>query len=198
MDDRRIIRYSKVQPSASSFETQKGLNLDVSAVTIRRRLLDKGLHVRSPRKVPLMTKKHTQKRLQFAKDLVKWPVEKWSNILWTDEIKFVLFVGTGSRQYVQRPLNTGYHPKYTTKTVKHGGSKILVWACFSYYGVGPIYLIECIMDHRVYVNILERTMLPYAEYQMPLKWIFQQDNDPKHTSRAAKEWFRVNGIEVMV
>ena len=40
-------------------------------------------------------------------------------------------------------------------------------------------------------------MLPFAEEDMPLKWIFQQYNDLKHTNRAAKEWFRVNKIGVL-
>ena len=49
------------------------------------------------------------------------------------------------------------------------------------------------MDATYYVgNILETVMLPYAEQEMPLRWGFQQDNDPKHTFRSHKmnvlEW----------
>lgn len=197
VDDRRIVRYSKEDPSASSKKIQKDLNLSVSDVTIRRRLMENNLFARSPRKVPLLSKKQVTARLKFAQDHLTWPAEKWRNILWTDESKIVLFGGTGSREYVRRPPNTEYAPKYTRKTVKHGGSKVMIWGSFSYSGVGPIHLIEGIMDQHVYVKILREVMLPYAEWNMPIKWIFQQDNDPKHTSKLAKEWFRVNGVEVM-
>lgn len=71
----------------------------------------------------------------------------------------------------------------------------MIWGCFSYYGTGPIYRIENTMDQHVYVSILENVMLPYAEWEMPLKW--QQHNDPKYTSRRAKDWFRDNEIQVL-
>ncbi|XP_040914001.1 uncharacterized protein LOC121194919 isoform X1 [Toxotes jaculatrix] len=38
-----------------------------------------------------------------------------------------------------------------------------------------------IMDQFEYIKILEEIMLPYAEEEMPLKWAFQEDNNPTHT-----------------
>jgi len=40
-------------------------------------------------------------------------------------------------------------------------------------------------------------MLPYAEEEMPLRWEFQQDNDPKHKSRLIQNWFSENNVPVM-
>jgi len=73
----------------------------------------------------------------------------------------------------------------------------MVWACFSYYGVGPIHWIQGIMDQHIYTDLLENVMLPYAEDDMPLAWTFQQDNDPKHTSQKARKWFEQKSIRVM-
>lgn len=37
------------------------------------------------------------------------------------------------------------------------------------------------MTTEVYVNILNEMLLIYAEQNMPLKLVFQQNNNPKHT-----------------
>ncbi|CAK9834264.1 Transposable element Tcb1 transposase [Anthophora retusa] len=59
----------------------------------------------------------------------------------------------------------------------------MVWACFSRSGPGPICRINGIMDRFQYKDILKNTMLPFARNNMSDDFIFQNDNDPKHTAR---------------
>lgn len=199
--DRRIVKLVKSDPFKSSQDVKNELNLNVSTRTIRRRLVENNLLGRSARKVPCLSLKNVGQRLTFANERVNWygdvGIRKWRNILWSDESKVNLF-GSDGRRYVRRPPNQEFNVRYTKKTVKHGGGNIKVWACFSWYGVGPIYLIKEIMDQHIYVDdILQTVMLPYADENMPLRWIFQQDNDPKHTSKKAKAFFLHNKLSIL-
>lgn len=195
--ERSIMRFVKKNPFASSYQIKKEFSLDVDASTIRKRLINHNLKAKRPRKVPFLSKRNVSRRILFANEHAKWPVEKWRNILWSDETKCNLFYPDCGTQHVRRPLNTAFNPQYTVKTVKHGGGSIMVWGCFSYQGVGPIYRIESTMTAVTYCNILNEVLLPYAEENMPLRWVFQQDNDPKHTSKLANKWFSDNNVNVL-
>jgi hypothetical protein len=75
----------------------------------------------------------------------------------------------------------------------------MVWGCMSMDGIGWATKIDGKMDAELYTKILEE------ELQMSLDhWgkdfsdvIFQQDNDPKHTSKLAKKWFKDHEVDVM-
>ena len=75
----------------------------------------------------------------------------------------------------------------------------MVWGCMGWEGVGKLAEVEGRMDANQYVGILKGNLLPSLEESgVPLDDVnFQQDNDPKHTSKKAKKWMEDNGINVL-
>jgi len=73
----------------------------------------------------------------------------------------------------------------------------MILGCFSWYGVGPIFLINGIMKAFDYVETLQDVMLPYAKLHIPSPWIFQHDNDPKLMAKITQQWLNINKIDVM-
>lgn len=194
-----MIRISKADPRKTSVDIYKemaGMGFSVSARTIRRRLDAHGLLGRVAVKKPLISKKNRKARLQFAKEHLTWTQTKWNTVLFSDESKFKLF-GSDGRKYIRRPKGTRYDQKYQIPTVKHGGGSVMVWGCFSGSGTGPLVRVDGIMDRYLYRDILRDHMLPYAEEEMPLRWLFQQDNDPKHKSQLVKNWMNANAVPLM-
>ena len=50
------------------------------------------------------------------------------------------------------------------------------------------------MDAPMYCDILRRTLLPFLRDVYPEGQKLFQDNDPKHTSRCAKQFLEENGV----
>lgn len=200
VEDRLIHRISAADPLLTSKQIQHMVqehhNINLSKRSIRRRLNEFGLRGCVSRKVPYLSAKNRQKRLQFARKHLHKSTQWWRRILWSDETKINVF-GSDGKMYVRRPPRREYDPKYTRKTVKHGGGHIMIWACMSGLGVGPLVQIRGIMNQHVYKDILLNTTLPYTFDNMPVTWKFMQDNDPKHTAASVKQCLKDNFVDVL-
>ena len=67
----------------------------------------------------------------------------------------------------------------------------MVWGCFAWAGTGILLEVERKMNADQFVDILEEGVLASFEKLCIIEGerIYQQDNDPKHTSKKAKEYF---------
>lgn len=81
-------------------------------------------------------------------------------------------------------------------TVKHQKS-INVWDCFSWNGVGVLHRVKGIMTGEVYRKILIHHLVPSARRLCPDGFIFQHDNDPKHTSGVVSRYLKNKKINVI-
>uniref|UniRef100_A0A8C5N469 Transposase n=1 Tax=Leptobrachium leishanense TaxID=445787 RepID=A0A8C5N469_9ANUR len=179
---RRIVRMVDKQPQTSSKEIQAVLQAQgasVSAQTIRRHLNEMKRYGRRPRKTPLLTQRH--KKSKTTKSF-------WENVLWTDETKIELF-GKAHHSTVYRKWNEAYKEKNTVPTVKYGGGSMMFWGCFAASGTGCLECVQGIMKSEDYQRILGRTVEPSVRKLglRPRSWVFQQDNDPKHTSKSTQK-----------
>ena len=75
----------------------------------------------------------------------------------------------------------------------------MVWGCMMWEGPGLACKIDGRMDGDLYVQILEDDLQGSLNYYGKVvgEIIFQQDNDPKHTSKKAKTWFQDHDFNVL-
>lgn len=153
--------------------------------SVRSVLRSGGYHSRVPRKKPFISEINKAKHINDDESF-------WKTVVFSDESKFNLF-GCDGKQKVWRKKNEQLQSKNLIPTVKHGGGSVMVWGCMSAAGVGNLAFIETTMDRFMYLNLL-RDNLKDSVSKMGLSgsWVFQQDNDPKHTAAIVKEWLLYN------
>lgn len=198
LDARRMERELRSCGSKTPKEAAQNIDKPVSEWTARRALKKIGLTAKEKPKKPLLSAKNLKARLTFAKSHKNWTIDQWKKVIWSDETK-VNRVGTDGRSYYWSRLGEPLQQHQVHRTVKHGGGSVMAWGCFSWSSIGPLVKIEGIMNKEKYLDILRHnlpTVLATTGYRES-EITFQQDGDPKHTSKIVKEWLGNQEFQTM-
>lgn len=177
---------------------------DVSTRTVQRNLGERDRKGYVRQKKFALSPLHIAKRFAFARTWSDWAdpqVFAGYTLVISDESKFSLDGSDGLR-WCRRPRGQdALDVQNVSQRVRRGlgSGKVNVWGCITPDGVGHLYRIDGNMDRFQYTHILESALLPTIEMHgyANRRWMFQQDNDSKHTSIHAREWFDDHGIHLL-
>lgn len=188
----QLIRLASIG-TLTSKEMINELDLPIGARQSAR-ILKKTGHFKFAKKMtrPALTKKHEQARLAWAKKYIHWTTE-WTNVIFSDEKKFNLDGPDGFSFYWH---DLRKEPKFRYSR-NFGGGTLMVWAAFAMNDKTPLMKISTRMNSEMYIDLLEDSLIPFAENEMNDDFVFQQDNAAIHVSRQSKAWFEGKEIELL-
>ena len=189
-DDRRLKNAILEDRRRGSTELQaimEDSGVSMSKRTVRHRLQSMGYIARKPRKKPLLTNNMKKARLNWAREHKDWSIERWKRVLWSDESRFNLYASDGRRLVRRRP-GEEFHPSCLERKVKHPDG-VMIWGCFSWFGVGRLFICEKMVNQDEYLTILRTRLLPsMADLEENFgvdrdSIVFQDDSAPAHRAR---------------
>lgn len=197
-DDRHLLRMAVNDRTASSrqlaahWSTATGVQL--SASSIRRRLLRRGLRARVPLyRIPL-TANHRRLRRQWALEHRDWRAD-WHQVVFSDESRFNLWTHDG-RVRVRRYAGQRCLPECIIE--RHSGRTpgVMVWGAISYHGRSNLLRIEGNLNSNRYVReVLQPEVVPFLQ-GIPGA-IFQQDNARPHVARTVRDFCSAQHMQLL-
>ena len=152
----------------------------ISARTVNRELNKLGYHSGHPKTVPLLTAKQRERRVEWA---IAHARQNWKTVVFSDESTFQMFRNT-------MPAFYKVGTDIPQKGVPKHPAKVHVWGAFSARGTIGFHMFTQNMDGPLYREILSNHLFENASRVMPKRWVFQQDNDPKHTAKETSNLLR--------
>lgn len=186
---RQVVQFARRNPMWSAQRIANAVanktNTLVSSRTIQRSLQRAGYIKLLPKKVPMLTPRHKQLRVEFSQ---RHRRRKFRNVFITDECMFQLHRNT-VRQWCksnQRPM----------KQVPKFAPSVMVWGALSCKGFYLKVLPTGTVTSAKYCQTLEE-FLPFANHLYPRGWILQQDGASSHTAANTTAWLTAKSVTLL-
>lgn len=158
-------------------------DLKVSLATVKQARATLGWMSKKARYCAMISEVNEEKRMTWCVNQVTEGDLDFPNVIWTDECSIQLESHRKiTFQKKGKPIRLSARPKHPPK--------IHVWGGISARGATPIVIFMRTLIATRYTRILEAAVVPSIQRCYLTGHRFQQDNDPKHTSRWAQAYFR--------
>jgi hypothetical protein len=139
---------------------------DVSATTIRKSLHHQGMKAVRTINKPLLTHEHKRKRMEFARLHRDWIIEKWKQVIFSDETGIVARPSDAHKLRWVKKIQ-GLNPRLVVPIVQSGGVSILIWGCISNHGLHDLVLLGGKLTGLSYIKVLYQHLLPVVQEYFP-------------------------------
>jgi hypothetical protein len=173
------------------------LDLDCSARTVDRRLIEAGLPGRVAQHKYAFTQEQKDDRVKWSRAHLHWTKEQWRRVIWSDEKK-VLGYGFSGQIWVRRPPGEALNPEYTVPHLPHP-VQVHCWGCFCGRGLGRCHIytenMDAVLLRRILDTHLIQTARQYFDVANAELWYYQHDNPTVYTGHVVQEWIHNHGVQ---
>ena len=159
----------------------------ISSRTVRNILREHAIRPRRPTIRPILLPRHRAARLTWCRRYLRFIIQDWANILFTDESRFHLD-SSNDRSRIYRRVGERYADACVIQHQSFGGGSVMVWGGITANGRTPLVVVAGNLTGISYRDeIVQPYVIPFIQAQAN-NVTFQQDNARPHIPRVVRDY----------